>query len=637
MDARVKLDAPPLVIRPAPETPPESPMAMPQQRVSDERAHVRGESDGRWRLWTLLTAALGITALATTHAWSAMNANGVAPLEWVGLVLLAANLAWISLAAATAVAGAAILASREPGQPVVLKPLDTTSLTAIVFPIRNEDTSRVTAGAQAIYDALARANAATAFEIFFLSDTTDPELARDEEEAIRRLRTARPDAAVFYRRRTLNHGRKAGNVSDFVRRWGGRYDYMAVFDADSLMSAEALIDLVQRMDARPGTALIQTVPTIVNAQTLMARSQQFAMRAYGQIFGTGLAWWSGGAGNFWGHNAIIRVRAFAAHAGLPDLPGRGPLGGHIMSHDFIEAALLRRAGWRVEIAPEIDGSYEESPPTLEDLSARDRRWAQGNLQHLKLIGARGFDPISRAHIFAGVMGYASALLWFSLILVSATLAWIDKPIIAASSGGMDISLLLLTTLIVLSPKWLALILWAMRRLPGWERQPGFLAGLFAEAVVSAITAPIMMISQAQAVIAPFLGRDAGWRPQARVAVAGACKGSRFRLQLIGGLALCATMLVNAGFAAWTLPVAASLVFAGPIAAGLAHAPRRRSWLWRVMATPEDLKPPAIVAAARRAASNFNWEATKQPIRLAATIAPVAIATPRAEEARELPV
>ncbi|HOZ26273.1 MAG TPA: glucans biosynthesis glucosyltransferase MdoH [Hyphomonadaceae bacterium] len=608
MDARVKLDAPALVIRPAPETPPESPLAMPQQRVSSTRVHVRGEQDGRWRLWTLLVAALATTALATTHAWSAMNTDGVAPLEWVGLVLLAANLAWISLAAATAVAGAAILASREPGLPAVSKPLATTSLTAIVFPIRNEDTSRVTAGAQAIYDALARANAATAFEIFFLSDTTDPELARDEEDAICRLRAARPEAGIFYRRRTLNHGRKAGNVSDFVRRWGGRYEYMAVFDADSLMSAEALIELVQRMDARPGTALIQTVPTIVNAQTLMARSQQFAMRAYGQIFGTGLAWWSGGAGNFWGHNAIIRVSAFAAHAGLPDLPGRGPLGGHIMSHDFVEAALLRRAGWRVEIAPEIEGSYEESPPTLEDLSARDRRWAQGNLQHLKLIGARGFDPVSRAHIFAGVMGYASALLWFSLILVSATLAWIDKPNGAPAAGGMDISLLLLTTLIVLSPKWLALILWAMGKLPGWERQPGFLAGLFAEAIVSAITAPIMMISQAQAVIAPFLGRDAGWRPQARVAIAGASNGNRFVPQLVAGLALCATMLVNAGFAAWTLPVAASLLFAGPIAAGLAYAPRRRSWLWRAMATPEDLRPPAIVSSARRAAGRLNWQA-----------------------------
>ncbi len=607
MDARVRLDGPTLVARPVkPETPPEAPLAMPQQPVSDKRVRVRGERDGGWRLWAMLAAALGVTGFATAHAWSLMNADGVSLLEWVGLALLAANIAWITLAGATAVAGAAILMTREPyRRRPALPPLDTSSLTAIVFPIRNEDTSRVTASAQAIHDALSTAGAADAFEFFFLSDTTDPDLARDEEAAIHRLRVVRPQATIFYRRRTLNHGRKAGNMSEFVRRWGGRYDYMVVFDADSLMSSDALIELVQRMDAQPGTALIQTVPSLVNAQTLMARSQQFAMRAYGQIFGTGLAWWSGGAGNFWGHNAIIRVAAFAAHAGLPELSGKGPLGGHILSHDFVEAALLRRAGWRVEIAPEIEGSYEESPPTLDDLVARDRRWAQGNLQHLKLLSARGLDPASRAHIFSGVMGYASALLWFSLILVSATLAWLVPG--SGAAGGTDITLLLLTALIVLSPKWLALILWTFGRLPGWSRRPAFLAGLAAETAISAATAPIMMISQAQAVIAPFLGRDCGWRPQARVAVAGASKGNRFKLQMIAGVALCATALANVGFAAWMLPVAMSLLLASPIASRLSLAPNRRNWLWQAMATPEDLRTPPVVSAARRAASRLNWQ------------------------------
>lgn len=281
MDARVRLEAPTLVARLAtPDTPPEAPLLMPQQPVSDKRVRVHGESDGRWRLGAMLAVALGVTGFATAHAWSLMNTDGVSLLEWVGLALLAANLAWISLAGATAVAGAAVLMAREPYQRrPSLPPLDTNSLTAIVFPIRNEDTSRVTASAQAIHDALNTAGAADAFEFFFLSDTTDPELAREEEEAIHRLRAVRPQATVFYRRRTLNHGRKAGNMSEFVRRWGGRYEYMVVFDADSLMSSDALIELVQRMDAQPGTALIQTVPSLVNAQTLMARSQQFAMRA----------------------------------------------------------------------------------------------------------------------------------------------------------------------------------------------------------------------------------------------------------------------------------------------------------------------------------------------------------------------
>lgn len=607
MDARVRLEAAPLAIERQPLAPDEAPLPMPQQGVSAHRTPIFGEPDTRWRLAVLISAALVVTAFAAGVSWRALSRDGMTALEWIALLILAANIAWITLAGATAIAGAAILAMRKPAPRPVREPqLDTSSLTAIVFPIRNEDPARVTAAAQAMHDSIARYRAAQAFEFFFLSDTNDDAIAREEEEAIERLRASRPDVAFFYRRRENNHGRKAGNIADFVRRWGGRYDYMAVMDADSLMSGRALTELVRRMDANPRTAMIQTVPMLVNAQTLVARSQQFAMRAYGQIFGEGLAWWSGGAGNFWGHNAMIRVGAFAAHAGLPVLTGNGPLGGHILSHDFVEAAMLRRAGWRVEIAPEIAGSYEEAPPTLDDMSARDRRWAQGNLQHLRLIGARGFDPASRAHLLSGIMGYASALLWFSLIVVSALQAWLGAMGLQESAGP-DLSLLLLTTVIVLSPKWLALLLWIAGRLPGWNRHPGFIAGLAAETAMSAATAPIMMVSQARAVIAPFLGRDAGWRPQSRVAVRGG-GGATYRLQFFFGLGLCATMLVNAGFAAWTLPVAASLLFAGPIASALSHAPARRSRLWRLMATPEDLRPPAIVHAAQRAAGRFTWAA-----------------------------
>lgn len=620
MDARVTLDLAPHAVAPdIPDAPPESPLHMPQQGIDGVRLSPGPESDGRWRLAALFGPALAITGLAATLAWQQMARDGVSPIDLIALVLITANIAWISVAAATAIAGAFLLAVREPVAPMRHTRLSTASLTAIVFPIRNEDTVRVTAAAQAMHDALVQSGAANAFEIFFLSDTNDASLAREEEDAILRLRNSRPEAAIYYRRRLANHGRKAGNMADFVRRWGGRYDYMTVLDADSLMTAEAMIELVRRMDARPGTALIQTVPMIVNAQTMIARSQQFAMRAYGHIFGTGLAWWSGGAGNFWGHNAIIRVKAFAAHAGLPVLPGRGPLGGHILSHDFVEAALLRRAGWRVEIAPEIGGSYEESPPTMDDISTRDRRWAQGNLQHLKLIGARGFDPVSRVHIVAGVMGYGSALLWFSLIMVGALQAWLDAGNVHVA-GHSNMQLLFLSAVIVLSPKWLALYLWAIGRLPGWGRNPSFVGGLLLETAVSAAIAPILMVSQARAVVEPFLGRDAGWRPQSRVAVK-ASQGANYHAQLAFGLALCATMLISAGFAAWTLPVAASLVFAAPIAQWLAHAPRRRSWLWRTLATPEDMQPPAIVRSARRAAGRFAWPAA-EPAR-----APIALPAP----------
>jgi membrane glycosyltransferase len=610
MDARVRLEAAPL----APITrmvlaPPEAPASMPQQDVSAPRINVAGEPDTRWRLALVIAAALLVAGWAAAQSWRALSIGGMTPLEWTALVLLAANLAWISLAGATAVAGSLILASRKPvvrqTQPA---PFSTTALTAIVFPIRNEDPARVTAAAQAMHDSLLRAGGAGAFEFFFLSDTNDEAIADEEERAILRLRASRPDAAIFYRRRFNNHGRKAGNVAEFVRRWGGRYDYMAVMDADSLMTGKALCELVRRLDASPRTALIQTVPMLVNGQTVIARAQQFAMRAYGPIFSEGLAWWSGGAGNFWGHNAIIRVPAFAAHAGLPVLPGRGPLAGHILSHDFVEAALLRRAGWRVKIAADITGSFEESPPTLEDLAARDRRWAQGNLQHIRLIGARGFDAVSRAHMLSGVMGYGSSLMWFSLIVVGALQAW-SGAIGLQEAAAPDASLLILTAVVVLSPKWLALLLWSTGRLPGWSQHPGFVGGLAAETAVSAATAPLMMLNQALAVIGPFLGRDAGWRPQARVAVR-TVSTDQYRPQLIFGLLLCITMTVNVGFAAWTLPVAASLICAAPLAAALAHAPPRRSWLWRILATPEDLRPPVIVTAARRAAADLGWRTSK---------------------------
>ena len=611
MDARVIFDvqdrryeAPVEAPAFAPDTPPEATLEMPRQPVAGSRRRVLGETDGHWRLAALLGPALLVTVLATLLCFALMSADGMTPLEWLVLVFFGMNLAWVSSAASTAIAGAVVLMTRKQVKDS-LAPFRTNSLTAIIFPIRNEHPGRVMGGAQAVYDALARAGADHAFEIFFLSDTSDPDVARVEEDAFRRLRLARPHGEFFYRRRHNNQGRKAGNVAEFVRRWGKRYDYMAVFDADSLMTAKALIELVQRMDSRPRTALIQTLPSIVNARTLFARTQQFAMRAYGQVFGAGLAWWSGGAGNFWGHNAIIRTQAFAAHAGLPSLGGSGPLGGEIMSHDFVEAALLRRAGWRVEIAPEITGSYEECPPTLASMETRDRRWAQGNLQHMSLIGAPGFDPLSRIHMFAGLMGYLSAPLWFALVTVGVISAWL-APAAETSSGlgGPSAFLFGLTALIVYSPKILALLLWATGKLPGWSRHPRFIAAVAIEAVISAAMAPILMVSQTLAVVATLTGRDAGWGAQTRDAGSESGDGlaARYSVHLAVGLLLGVGVAAHdVGLAAWTAPVAFSLIFAAPISAGLSRLVRRQDRLWRYTATPEDISTPAVVRAAARAA------------------------------------
>ena len=264
------------------------------------------------------------------------------------------------------------------------------SRTAILMPVYNEDVARVFSGVQAIFDSVA---ATGGFDFFILSDSTDPPNWIAEEVAWQKLRASlEPDARLFYRHRHRNIGRKSGNIQDFCENWGSHYDYMVVLDADSLMSGETLAALVRLMDANPRAALIQAPATLVGRSTLFARIQQFASTAYGPTYTAGLAWLQGGQGNYWGHNAIIRVRAFhAAWRTAASLPGKPPFGGEIMSHDFVEAAFLLRAGWEVWMAPDLTGSYEEPPPTVYDHLKRDRRWAQGNLQHSRVLLAQGLN------------------------------------------------------------------------------------------------------------------------------------------------------------------------------------------------------------------------------------------------------
>ena len=302
---------------------------------------------------------------------------------------------------------------RSPAEPSIAG-----SRTALVMPIYNEDPARTTAALYAMAEALAQIDAARHFEIAIISDSTNADAWISESLAIDQLRRdLRETMPVWYRRRWHNTGRKAGNVEDFVKRWGARYDYMIVLDADSIMAPQTLVTLVSRMQADAQLGILQTVPMLIGHWSLFSRIQQFAGRVYGSLIGRGVAAWSGNEGNFWGHNAIIRVAAFAQACGLPQLPGRRPFGGHVLSHDFVEAALMRRAGWKVRMAPDLGGSWEESPPSLVDIAIRDRRWAQGNLQHSKIVGTKGLATTSRAHFVIGIMGYLSSPLWMMLLLV----------------------------------------------------------------------------------------------------------------------------------------------------------------------------------------------------------------------------
>ena len=365
---------------------------------------------------TIFFALVLITTLgAMTLLSVAFQDGGTQPHELVMLGLYAILTLWISASFWTATIGFAMLLTGRDHYAIARA--DTRAKaqgnrrgpfkTALVMPVYNEDPERVFAGLRAMWQSLVETGHQDGFEVFVVSDTRDPDIWVQEELLWRRwARELGRSARVYYRNRVENTSRKSGNIADFCRRWGARYRYMIVLDADSIMAGETLVEMVARMERNPGVALIQVPPVPVNRSSLFARMLQFAGSLYGRMFTAGLSYWQLGTSNFWGHNAIIRVKPFADHCGLPKLPGSEPFGGEILSHDFVEAALLRRAGWRVWLAYDLGGSYEEIPPTLIDYAKRDRRWCQGNLQHSRLIFAHGFKPLSRIHFAMGVMSYA---------------------------------------------------------------------------------------------------------------------------------------------------------------------------------------------------------------------------------------
>lgn len=359
--------------------PAESPLQMPEQTLREGALKVRRHRTsprliGLRRLY-IFGGTLGMTAVATRMMWRVLSANGISVLEACLLVLFVGLFAWIALSFASALAGF-LTAVFDRGYRLGIdpdKPLPTVhSRTALLMPTYNEDPRRLLAGLQAIYESVAATGQLERFDFFVLSDTRREDIARAEEQVFAELRERVPDGRVrlFYRRRGDNSGRKAGNIADWVRRFGGAYPQMLILDADSLMTGDSIVRLVAGMEHNADVGLIQTLPSVIGGRTLFARMQQFGGRVYGPVIARGVAWWHGAESNYWGHNAIIRTRAFADHAGLPALPGRKPFGGHVLSHDFVEAALMRRGGWAAHMVPYLGGSYEEGPPTLTDLDRK---------------------------------------------------------------------------------------------------------------------------------------------------------------------------------------------------------------------------------------------------------------------------
>nr|WP_115720655.1 glucans biosynthesis glucosyltransferase MdoH [Gallaecimonas mangrovi] len=564
-----------------------------------------------WKRLLVVGSALVLSVYAVYEMWMVFAAGKITWPEYIVMGLFALTFCWIALACTTGIAG--FYALRFGKKPQWLTSA-LTKKTVVLMPTYNEDPSRIFAAIEVMAKGIIDAGEGEAFDWFIIADTTNPEVMLQEEEALLAIRERLGDKArVYYRRRRENLARKAGNVADFCRRWGRHYDHMLVLDADSLIDHTTIIQLARRMEANPDAGLIQTIPRLIRGNTVVARVQQFATRIYGPIVGTGLAWWVDRDGNFWGHNAIIRTCAFMEYAGLPDLPGKAPFGGHILSHDFVEAALLRRAGWVIDIAWDLEGSYEESPPSLIDMAVRDRRWCQGNLQHTKVLPTRGLSWVSRMHMVTGIMSYLSSPLWLLLVLSGFALALQAQfirpeyfpdsfslfPAWPVLDSERAVWLFVVTMVVLFAPKIMGLVLGLtdrdLRSKCGgaW----GLIKSFFFEVILSALIAPVMMLIHSGAVMSVFLGGDSGWNPQRRD------DGSlpwedvwrRHRSHVAAGVILAIAAAFNSWqLLAWLSPAIIGMVLAVPLSYYTASSKvgeylKARGWL-RI---PEENERPAI--------------------------------------------
>ncbi|SEW42297.1 membrane glycosyltransferase [Cognatiyoonia koreensis] len=608
--------------------PPQSPLARPIQALDRPYSgasapRVSGEKRTVW--WRALAfvpaVSLTVAIAAALTDWFAMD--GFSLFEGAIVALIVFTFFWISLSLSTSLLGVFSLIWSRPKKQVQgpVQPLDV----ALLMPVYNEVPADVFGNAAAMLTALNARKTTHHYALFILSDTRCDTTAELELRAFHALRASAPAGInVYYRRRADNIDRKVGNLADWVERWGGAFEAMLVLDADSLMSGDAIDELSDALSADPCAGLIQSFPTLFGARSVFARMQQFSNRVYGAALAEGLAKWTDREGNYWGHNAIIRSTAFAACAGLPKvragLSRRKSPARLILSHDFIEAGLLRRAGWSVRFLPQIKGSYEEVPATLIDYVLRDRRWCQGNLQHLGLVHSRGFHAVSRFHLISGAMGYLMSPAWFVLLIVWALVGnGEDTNVVRYFAGfnpqvswptmsvGNSFAILGAMYGMLLAPKILGAFAiprtgMAIRDLGGHFQ---FLTSLTTEIALSIAYAPILMIQQSIAVMRTTLGWRETWVPQNR-------RGGTYSFLTMLKFHIVETaigILLIAGMSQgivtlWLIPIALSLAFAVPLSALSGVKLDSRRWSANQLGTPEIINAPSIIKDAMAERKRF---------------------------------
>jgi membrane glycosyltransferase len=564
----------------------------------------------------LVFAALAVfsTVLASMLFAHVQPAGGNRWLEYGQVALYGVLSGWVVTGFVTALMGFWVTLRGDPhalsARQVAGQPMNPEARTAIIMPICNEDVATVFAGLRATCESLAATGHARQFDVFVLSDSYTPEIAAAERQAWEELRAAlavsdaQPQAEVYYRLRKRRTQRKAGNVADFCRRWGKDYRYMVVLDADSVMSGDCLASMVKLMEANPSAGIIQTATQAIGHVTLHARAQQFASRVTGRLFTLGMQFWQLGESHYWGHNAIIRVQPFMEHCALAPIRGTGGLAGGILSHDFVEAALMRRAGYHVWLVGDLTGSYEQQPPDLLAELQRDRRWCQGNLQNARLMAEPGLHPVHRAMFATGTMAYASAPLWLAFLTLGTALWFTSSSAIEGwSVMPMEFVILWAWTLCLLFlPRVLGLAAVMLRR---EQRQFGGIGGLLKsaalETALAVAQAPVRMLAHSLFVVVTLTGLKLEWKSPPREAAAVPWRIALKQLApmtlVIAALAI-GMALIDAGALAWLTPVGLPLLLAIPLTVltsqiALGHSLRDRG----LLLIPEESRSPAVLRRA----------------------------------------
>ncbi|MCR5885288.1 glucans biosynthesis glucosyltransferase MdoH [Rhizobacter sp. J219] len=565
----------------------------------------------------VLLSAAGATTLLSNMLPS--DQTGLARGVQIGLYGLL--FAWVSAGFYTAMMGAWVLWRGDPhamsAASVGHAPIHRNARTAIVMPICNENVVSVFAGLRATCESLAATGASSLFDVYVLSDTSDPEIRAAELAAWGQLRHECGSAGrIYYRWRQRRTKRKSGNVADFCRRFGRLYRYMVVLDADSVMSGDCLVKLVRLMEANPTAGILQTAPQACGLDTVHARSQQFSGRVAGRLFTAGMSYWQLGESHYWGHNAIIRVEPFMKHCALAPLKGHGGLSGTLLSHDFVEAALMRRAGYHVWLVHDLYGSYEQQPPNLIEELQRDRRWCQGNLQNARLIAEPGLHAVHRAMLGTGAMAYLSAPLWLVSVLVGAGLWLFGERPLGGGALPLEIAgLWLVTVLMLMLPRVMGvavIVLSKQQHRYGGTRS--LIRGAALEAGLSALQAPVRMLAHTVFVVVALTGLKLDWKSPPREANDIGWRDAVQRFGPATGVVAAgasAVLLLQPEITLWLAPMALPLLLAVPLAVLTSRSGLGQRLLAnRLLLIPEEHSAPQVLrrawAYARRAHPTPQW-------------------------------